>query len=90
MNERFNDHLNRVLKAVHLEPVDRVPFMGSGSSCNAAFTGRTLKEYVHDIDANIEINLKGTQLVGDPDGVQVTAFEPACLSSTWIRTGTTA
>ena len=84
MNERFNDHLNRVLKAVHLEPVDRVPFMGSGSSCNAAFTGRTLKEYVHDIDANIEINLKGTQLVGDPDGVQVTAFEPACLSSTWM------
>ena len=81
---RFEEHLQRMLSAVHLEKVDRVPFMSSGSAVNAALTGVNLAEYCADMSLNCETNLKGIQMYSDPDGVQVTIFQPACLVGCWL------
>ena len=60
--EKFNNHLQRMLAAVHLEPVDRVPFMGSGSAVNAALTGVKLSDYCSDMRVNCKANLEGIQM----------------------------
>ena len=84
MNERFNEKLNRMLAAVHMEKPDRIPVMASGSAVNAMLTGTKLSDYCADMDVNLETNLKGIQMVGDPDAVQVTIFEPKMLDACWF------
>ena len=84
MNERFNEKIGRMMAAVHLEEVDRVPVMASGSAVNAMLTSTKLADYCADLDVNLRVNLEGVQMVGDPDGVQVTVFEPKMLDACWL------
>ena len=82
--EKFNEHLGRMLAAVHLERVDRIPFMSSGSAVNAALTGVKLSDYCRDMRVNCKANLEGIQKYCDPDGVQVTIFQPDMLTTCWL------
>ncbi len=84
MGDRFSEKLGRMLAAVHLEKPDRIPVMGSGSAVNAALTGTKLSDYCADLDLNLTTNLEGMAMVGDPDGVQVTIFEPKMLDACWF------
>ena len=84
MNERFGEKLGRMLAAVHLEEVDRVPVMASGSALNAALTGTKLADYCADMAVNLQANLEGVKLCGDPDGVQLAIFDPRMLDSCWL------
>lgn len=81
---RFEEHLGRMLGAVHLESVDRIPFMSSGSAVNAALTGVTLSEYCRNMRVNAKANLEGIRQYSDPDGVQVTIFQPDMLTTCWL------
>ena len=80
----YQEHLNRMLAAVHLENTDRTPFMSSGSAVNAALTGLPLSTYCADMKANCQANLLGIQKYSDPDGVQVTIFQPDVLATCWL------
>lgn len=81
---RYEEHLQRMMAAVHLEPVDRVPFMSSGSAVNAALEGVKLSDYTSDMRLNCQTNLSAIQQYSDPDGVQVTIFQPAVLAGCWL------
>lgn len=83
MESIFEERLNRLLKAVHLEKPDRIPTMGSGSAVFAKLTGTKLADYCGDMDINLQTNLKGTNMF-QPDGVQVTVFEPKMLDACWM------
>lgn len=81
---KYEERLNRVLSAVALEPVDRIPFIASGSASNAAVTGLKLSTYCTDMVANCDANLNAMEIIGEPDGVQATCFNPDILASAWL------
>lgn len=83
MENKFDERLNRLLTAVHLGKPDRIPTMGSGSAVFAALTNTKLSDYCADMNVNLETNLKGSNLF-QPDGVQVTIFEPKMLDACWM------
>ena len=80
----YQEHLDRVLAAVALEPVDRVPVMQSGSACNAAFCGKTLQEYCDDPVVNTDCNLAAAKMWGEVDGTQLTCFQPRNMARMWF------
>ena len=81
---KYQEHLDRVLAAVALEPVDRVPVMQSGSACNAAFCGKTLQEYCDDPVVNTDCNLAAAEMWGEVDGTQLTCFQPRNMARMWF------
>lgn len=83
MDTLFTERLNRLMTAVRLGKPDRIPTMGSGSAVFAAFTDTKLSDYCADMKVNLETNLKGTNLF-QPDGVQVTVFEPKMMDACWM------
>ena len=40
MSDKYQERFDRIMAAVRLEPVDRIPVMQSGSACNAVFCGK--------------------------------------------------
>ena len=80
----FQEHLGRMMAAVNLDCADRTPFMSSGSAVNAALCGVKLSDYCSDMPLNCETNLKAIQMYSNPDGVQVTIFQPDMLTSCWL------
>ena len=83
MENKFNERIQRLMTAVHLGKPDKIPTMGSGSAVFAAFTGTKLADYCADMEINLQANLKGTNML-QPDGVQVTIFEPKMLDACWM------
>lgn len=81
---KYQEHLDRILAAVRIEPVDRVPVMQSGSACNAAFCGKTLKEYCDDPVVNVDCNLAAAEMWGEVDGTQATCFQPRNMARMWL------
>lgn len=81
---RYGEKLQRMMSAVHLEPVDHIPFMSSGSAVNAAIMGVKLSDYCSDMRLNCRTNLEAIRKYSDPDGVQVTIFNPDMLTTCWL------
>lgn len=81
---KYEEHLQRMMAAIHLEPVDKTPFMSSGSAVNAAIMGVKLSDYCTDMRLNCRVNLEAIQKYSDPDGVQVTIFLPDMLTTCWL------
>ena len=80
----YQEHLDRIMAAVRIEPVDRIPVMQSGSACNAAFCGKTLKEYCDDPVINTDCNLEAAGMWGEVDGTQATCFQPRNMARMWL------
>ena len=80
----YQEHLDRIMAAVRIEPVDRIPVMQSGSACNAAFCGKTLKEYCDDPVINTDCNLEAAGMWGEVDGTQATCFQPRDMARMWL------
>lgn len=81
---RLEEKIGRIMCAVQLGKPDRIPFVSSGSALNAALTGVKLSDYCIDMDINLKANLEGINMYCDPDGVQVTIFDPQALSTLWL------
>ena len=81
--EKYNEKLERLRKAIALEPVDRIPFMSSGPAANAAFMGVTLKDYLADMKLNCDVNLE-MGLKMEVDGSQAPIFSPEVFPIQWF------
>lgn len=80
----YEERLGRYEAAIALEPVDKVPLISGGTACNAAFMGVKLADYLEDVALNCETNIKGTQLMGNFDGVQSRTMCPDGLATMWL------
>lgn len=66
----FNEHFNRLTTAITLGTPDRVPVVIAADSFLARHMGVTLADYLEDLTASSEINLKSITRLGEIDGAQ--------------------
>lgn len=78
----YEERLERLKKAIRLEPVDRIPFMSSGPAANAAFMGVKLSDYLADMKLNCDVNLE-MGLKMNVDGSQAPIFSPEVFPAQW-------
>ncbi|MGI6217441.1 MAG: uroporphyrinogen decarboxylase family protein [Coriobacteriales bacterium] len=82
----YQEHLDRFKAAIEFEPVDRVPFIASGSAVNAQLMGVKIADYINDMELCCTTNLEGIRkYAGDTvDGTQCVIFKPNLLSLSWL------
>ena len=80
----YEERYNRIMAAVALEPVDKVPVIIGGSAILAQVAGITVQKYLDDPEAQIEAGLKAHKLFGNVDGTQGLLFHPAGMSFGWL------
>lgn len=80
----YQERMDRILAAVALEPVDKVPVISGGTAFNAQVAGITVATYIDDLQEQIKANLYATEAMGNMDGVQGTLFHPAGLAAAWF------
>ena len=80
---KYEANLNRIKKAIALEPVDRIPVAPCANAYYAKATGLPLKTYITDFDAACTANLK-VQLEMDADATQNVIFSPFLLPAQWL------
>ncbi|MBP1627212.1 MAG: methyltransferase, MtaA/CmuA family [Holophagaceae bacterium] len=66
----FDKHLNRLMRAVRLEKVDKVPVILAADAFHARQMKVKLADYLADMVVAAEINLKSMANLGEIDGVE--------------------
>jgi uroporphyrinogen-III decarboxylase len=67
----YKERLNRINKAINLEPVDRIPAVYMGVAPAARNMGMPLAKYVQDLDAGCDITLDYLDKLGGLDGINM-------------------
>jgi len=80
---KFEENLERIRKAVALEPVDRIPVAPCGNAYYAKATGLPLKTYISDFEKACDANLKCLVAL-DADATQNVIFSPFLLPGQWL------
>ena len=80
----YEERYNRIMAAVALEPVDKVPVVIGGSAIYAQIAGITTQKFLDDPEAQIEAGLKAHKLFGNVDGTQGVLFNPCGMQFGWL------
>ena len=80
----YEERYNRIMAAVALEPVDKVPVIIGGSGMFPKIAGITAQKYLDDPEANMEASIKSHILLGNVDGTQGALFHPAGMCFGWL------
>lgn len=81
--ELYEERLARIRAAIALEPVDRIPVLGSGPAAYAAMEGVPLADYLSDMALNCDTNLK-FHVEHELDGAQAHIFSPDVFPRQWF------
>lgn len=81
--ELYEERLNRVRKAIALEPVDRIPTMSAGPAAYPRFQGVKLADYLNDMELNCTVNIRANQIF-NVDGSQAPIFSPEVFPLLWF------
>lgn len=81
--ELYDERLARIRAAIALEPVDRIPILGSGPAAYAALEGVELADYLSDMELNCTTNLK-FHVDHEIDGAQAHIFCPDVFPRQWF------
>lgn len=81
--ELHDERLERVRAAIRLEPVDKIPVLGSGPAAYAALEGVELADYLTDMALNCDTNLK-FHVDHELDGAQAHIFSPDVFPRQWF------
>ncbi|MBI5446528.1 MAG: methyltransferase, partial [Deltaproteobacteria bacterium] len=65
----YQERLARILKAINLEPVDRVPVIYIGGAFSPRYMGASLARYCMDMDFAVETTLAAVKRLGGIDGL---------------------
>jgi len=79
----YEERLGRIRKAIALEPVDKIPVLGSGPAAYAALSGVDLADYLEDMKLNCDVNLAIHQKY-NLDGAQAHIFSPDVFPRQWF------
>lgn len=65
----YQERLNRIQRAIRLEPVDRIPIVYLGPAFSPRYMGMSLAQYCADPDAALDVTLAAMDRLGDVDGI---------------------
>lgn len=82
--EVYNQKLDRIKKAVALEPVDKVPFAPCANAYWAKSNGIKVADYITDFDLACDTNIKSMLELGGVDATQNEVFSPYLLPGMWL------
>ncbi len=86
-NEKlYQERLDRITRAINLEPVDRIPIVYMATAFSPRYMGMTQAEFVSNPDAPIEVTIAAMDRLGDLDGINMMpgAFQTVKLSLLWL------
>ena len=79
MSTLYEERLERTMAAVRGETPDRVPISFLGTACVARWQGESIGRYCTDMDFNWRVNLKGMEMIGEPDSTHAAIYSPYTL-----------
>lgn len=65
----YQERRDRILKAINLEPVDRVPVIYIGGAFSPRYMGASMAQYCMDMDFAVETTLAAVKKLGRIDGL---------------------
>ncbi len=82
----YQERFDRIYKAVHLEPVDRIPVVYMGVAFAPRYMGMSIAEYCADPEAAFQVQLAAMDRLGELDGANLAAAGriTALLTSIWL------
>lgn len=83
-NPILKEKLDRIRKAVALEPVDKIPFVPCGNAFFARVEKLPMTDYVHDMEKNATVQLNVLERLGYVDATQARNFCPFLLPTQWL------
>jgi len=86
-NEKlYQDRLNRIQKAIRLEPVEQIPSIYMGLAFSPRYMGMTVHEFCTNPDAAVEVTLAAMKRLGDLDGLNMMpgGYQTLGLSMLWL------
>lgn len=84
-NQRFEERLARIRKAVALEPVDKIPVAPCANAYWARAQGLTLSEYFESPEKTCTTNINAILELGDVDATQNEIYNPYLLPGQWLN-----
>ena len=84
MNQRYEDHLTRTLKAVHMEKVDKIPFSWNGPAYLPHRQGLKMSEAVVDYDRSVTAAVDFCNAHPEIDSLHSPCFCPYVLPTLWL------
>lgn len=82
----YQERLQRIEKAINLEPVDRIPIIYLGPAFSPRYMGMSLAQFCSDPEAAFNVTLAAMERLGDVDGISslVPVKFHIMLSSLWL------
>ena len=82
----YQERFDRIYKAIHLEPIDRVPVVYMGVAFAPRYMGMSIAEYCADPEAAFQVTLAAMDRLGELDGANLAAAGriTPLLTSIWL------
>lgn len=80
----YEHRLTRTLNAIHMEPVDKIPFSYNGPAYLARETGLTLAEFITNFAKSTDAVLRFLDAHPSIDSIHSPILDPNCLSTLWL------
>ena len=80
----FEKRVARTLNAVHMEPVDKIPFSYSGPAYVARWNGMTMHKYLTDYDAATDATVSFLKQHPGIDSIHSPIFSASALKLLWF------
>ncbi len=84
MGDMYQERLDRILGAVALEPVDRVPVVLEYAGFAAHVTDTPMADFLRDPDLNLTTMLAAWDMVGEGDAINYASFWPYGLCESFL------
>lgn len=81
--DKYEKNLERLMKTLRCEPVDRIPCVPCGNAYYARESHTLMKTYINDFELACTVNLAEHDRL-DADGTQNTIFSPYLLGTQWL------
>ncbi len=82
----YQERLNRVTKALNLEPVDCIPSLYMATAFSPRYMGMTQAEFCTNPDGAVDVTIAAMERLGDVDGINLmpSGYHPINLSHIWL------
>jgi len=82
----YQQRLQRIEKAINLEPVDRIPVVYMGVAFSPRYMGMSIAQFCNDPEAALNVTIAAMERLGDWDGINLptTGRIHIVLSSLWL------
>lgn len=82
----YQERLNRINKAINLDPVDKIPMIFMATAFAPRYMGMTQAEFVNNPDAAVDVTIAAMKRLRDLDGINMMTrgYSTIGLSLSWL------